>query len=192
MRVLLVAAPGAGKGTQATRIAARYGITHISSGEVLRGHVDRRTNIGRRVQAFVASGDLVPDEVVLSVLSEPVLEAAGSGGYVLDGFPRTGHQAEIAYKIAAPLGVEVQVTVALEVPGDELLRRLLHRAQVEGRPDDTEAVIRHRLEVFEATAADLLGYYEGRGILARVNGLGTVDEVSARVFAVLDPLRSGE
>src|SRR5688500_18667168 len=111
MRILLVAAPGAGKGTQATRIEARYGITHISSGELLRSHVGRGTAIGRQVQRYVAAGDLVPDEIVIAVLAEPVLEAAESGGYVLDGFPRTAHQAQVAYELAAPREVEVQRTV---------------------------------------------------------------------------------
>jgi len=190
MRVLLVAAPGAGKGTQASRISARYGIAHISSGELLRRHVDRGTAIGRRVQAIVRRGDLVPDEIVISILSESVLEAAASGGYVLDGFPRTAHQAEIAYELAAPLGVEVQSTVVLNVPRDELLRRLLHRARLDGRPDDTEEVIRHRLDVYDETAGELVAHYEGRGILQRIDGLGTVDEVSERIWSALDPLRS--
>lgn len=192
MRVLLVAAPGAGKGTQAARISARYGVTHISSGDLLRSHVERSTSIGRKVKEVMAAGDLVPDEVVLSILSEPVLEAAGAGGYVLDGFPRTAHQADLAYKIAHPLGVEVQATVTLEVPNDELLRRLMHRAEVDGRPDDDEAVIRHRLEVYEKSAAELLEYYDGRGILHRVDGAGEVDDVSARLWATLDPLRDAD
>ena len=192
MRVLLVAAPGAGKGTQATRIAARYGVMHISSGDLLRRHVQRGTAIGRRVQSVVAAGDLVPDEVVISVLSEPVLEAAQSGGYVLDGFPRTAHQAEVAYELAHPLNVEVQVTLALEVPHEELLRRLLDRARVEGRADDNETVIRHRLDVYDETSNDLLAYYEKRDILCRVDGTGTVDEVSERVWEALDPWRVPE
>ncbi|HEX7168394.1 MAG TPA: adenylate kinase [Acidimicrobiales bacterium] len=190
MRVLLVAAPGAGKGTQATRIAARYGIRHISSGELLRLHVDDGTPVGEEVKAYVARGDLVPDEIVVSVLAQPVLAAAAAGGYVLDGFPRTAHQAEVAYDLAHPAGVEVQVALAIDVPAEELLRRLLQRRTVEGRTDDAEATIRHRLEVFDDTAAELLGYYETRGILYRVDGVGTVDEVSDRIWRVLDPLRS--
>jgi len=120
-----------------------------------------------------------------------VLEAAGSGGYVLDGFPRTAHQAEIAYELAAPLGVDVQVTVVLDVPRDELLRRLLQRAHLDGRVDDTEDVIRHRLEVYDQTAGALVAHYESRGIVERVDGLGRVDDVSERIWAVLDPLRTG-
>ena len=191
MRVLLVAAPGAGKGTQATRIATRYGITHISSGDLLRRHVERGSAIGRRVKQIVQRGDLVPDEIVISVLSESVLEAAQSGGYVLDGFPRTAHQAEVAYELAAPLNVEVKVTVVLDVPRDELLRRLLHRAKVDNRADDTEEVIRHRLDVYDETADALLDYYDRRGILRRIDGFGTVDEVSDRIWKALDPFRGG-
>jgi adenylate kinase len=190
MRVLLVAPPGAGKGTQATRIAARYGVTHISSGDLLRRHVQRGTTIGLRVRDMVAAGDLVPDEVVISILSEPVLEAAGNAGYVLDGFPRTAHQAEVAYELAQPLNVDVQVTLALDVPRDELLRRLLARARTEGRVDDTEEVIRHRLDVYDATSSALLEYYDQREILRRVDGLGDVDDVSERVWRALDPWRS--
>ena len=190
MRVLLVAPPGAGKGTQADRISERYGIPHISSGEVLRKHIERGTAIGREARRFVVNGDLVPDEIVISTLAEPVLEAAESGGYVLDGFPRNAHQARMAYDLAEPLGVNVQHVVALDVPRDELLRRLQHRSAVEGRPDDTAEVVQHRLELDEASSADLLGYYDERGILSRVDGTGTPDEVSARLWAVLDPLRA--
>ena len=191
MRVLLVAAPGAGKGTQATRIAERYGIRHISSGELLRSHVERGTAIGRDVAAFLASGDLVPDEVVISVLAEPVLDAAVAGGYVLDGFPRTAHQAEVARELARPRNTEVQITLALDVPHDELLRRLVRRSELEDRSDDSEETIRHRLDVFDASCVQLLDYYDQLGILRRVDGLGTVDEVSERVWAVLDPMRDG-
>ena len=190
MRVLLVAPPGAGKGTQADRISKRYGIPHISSGEVLRKHIERGTAIGHEVQRFVANGDLVPDEIVISTLAEPVLEAAESGGYVLDGFPRNAHQARMAYDLAEPLGINVQHVVALDVPRDELLRRLRHRSGIESRADDTAEVIQHRLEVDEASSADLLGYYDERGILSRVDGMGTPDEVSERLWAVLDPLRT--
>ena len=190
MRILLVAPPGAGKGTQATRIAGRYGIAHISSGELLRRHVERGTAIGREVQRFVAAGDLVPDDIVLSVLAEPVLEAAESGGYVLDGFPRTAHQAAVARELSLTRGVEVQCTVTLEVPHDELLQRLFGRAQVEGRLDDTRAVITHRLDVYEETGGGLLAYYEEVGVaLHRIDGIGTPDEVSARLWDVLDELR---
>ena len=192
MRVLLVAPPGAGKGTQAKRISRRYGIRHISSGDVLRYHIQRATAIGREVQRYVSDGDLVPDEIVISTLAEPILEAAESGGYVLDGFPRNAHQAAVAYELAAPLGVEVQRVVTLVVPHDELVRRMQRRAQVEGRADDTDAVMRHRLEVDEASRDDLLGYYDGRGILDRVDGTGDPDDVSRRLWDVLDALSAGQ
>lgn len=190
MRVLLIAPPGAGKGTQAKRIADRYGIPHISSGELLRGHVKSGTDVGRDVQHALAQGDLVPDDVVISVLAGPVLEAAQSGGYVLDGFPRTAQQAQMARELAEPLNIEVQSTVSLDVPTEELLRRLFRRSQLDGRSDDTEDVIRHRLDVFGETGEELLGYYDERGLLQRIDGTGDLDEVSERLWKVLDPLRA--
>jgi adenylate kinase len=188
--VLLIAPPGAGKGTQAKRIADRYGIRHISSGEVLRGHVQRGTDVGRDVRELLAGGDLVPDDVVLAVLAEPVLQAAGAGGYVLDGFPRTAHQAQTARDLAEPFAAEVQATISLDVPRDELLRRLFRRAQLDGRSDDTQDVIRHRLDVFDETGEELLDYYDGRGLLSRIDGTGDPDDVSDRLWKVLDPLRA--
>jgi adenylate kinase len=190
VRVLLIAPPGAGKGTQAKRIADRYGIPHISSGELLRGHVKSGTDVGRDVQHALAQGDLVPDDVVISVLAGPVLEAAQSGGYVLDGFPRTAQQAQMARELAEPLNIEVQSTVSLDVPTEELLRRLFRRSQLDGRSDDTEDVIRHRLDVFGETGEELLGYYDERGLLQRIDGTGDLDEVSERLWKVLDPLRA--
>lgn len=189
MRILLVAPPGAGKGTQAVRMAERYGITHISSGDLLRRHIEQGTAIGREVKDYLARGDLVPDQIVVSVLAEDVLEAAEGGGYVIDGFPRTVEQAEMAYKLAEPLGVEVQFALCLDVPRDELLRRLLARGHRDGRMDDTEETIVHRLDVYDQATVPLVGYYEGRGILARVDGTGTPDEVSERVFELLDAFR---
>ena len=123
MRLLLIGAPGAGKGTQATRLAEHFGIAHISSGDLLRGHVGDETALGRQVQQYVSLGDLVPDQIVLDMLRKPIVEASARGGYVLDGFPRTVEQAEIAYETARELGVAVQVAAYLDVPREELVRR---------------------------------------------------------------------
>ena len=125
MRILLIGAPGSGKGTQAVRIAERLGITHISSGDLLRQHVTDGTAIGRQVQEYVSHGDLVPDQIVLDMLRKPILAASEAGGYVLDGFPRTVDQAKIAYDTARELGVAVQVAIHLAVPMDDLVQRLL-------------------------------------------------------------------
>ncbi len=175
MRLLLIGAPGAGKGTQAVRLAEHFGITHISSGDLLRQHVTDGTTFGRQVQEFVSRGDLVPDHMVLDMLRKPIVEASARGGYVLDGFPRTVEQAEIAYETARELGVAVQVAAYLEAGRDELVRRLLARGR---GSDDTQDVIEHRLEVYEAKTRPMIDYYANRERLVTVNGARPPDEVS--------------
>ena len=145
MRLLLIGAPGSGKGTQAERLARRYGITHISSGDLLRQHVREQTALGRQIQSYVDRGDLVPTGIVVDMLRKPVVAAVEAGGYVLDGFPRTVEQAQASFPTAHALGVEVQAAVHLDVPRAELVRRLLARGR---GSDDTEAVIEHRLQVY--------------------------------------------
>jgi adenylate kinase len=175
MRLLLIGAPGAGKGTQAVRLAEHFGITHISSGDLLRKHVEDETPFGLQVKEFVSRGDLVPDQMVLDMLRKPIVEASASGGYVLDGFPRTVEQAEIAYETAKALGVAVQVAAYLEVGREELVRRLLARGR---GSDDTQAVIEHRLEVYDQKTMPMIDYYAKRERLVTVNGARPPDEVS--------------
>ena len=129
MRLLLIGAPGSGKGTQAERLAQRYGITHISSGDLLRQHVQEQTALGRQIQSYVDRGDLVPTGIVVDMLRKPVVAAVEAGGYVLDGFPRTVEQAQAAFPTAHALGAEVQAAVHLDVPRAELVRRLLARGR---------------------------------------------------------------
>ncbi|HLI54810.1 MAG TPA: adenylate kinase [Acidimicrobiales bacterium] len=192
MRLLMIAPPGAGKGTQAELIAARYGIAHLSSGELLRREVAAGSPIGREAAVYLERGDLVPDDLVLSVLGGPLMEAAKSGGYVLDGFPRTRAQAEEAYRMARQVsGVELQAVIHLRVRRSELRRRLLERARVEERIDDTPEVIDHRLHVYETETAPILDFYGGRGLVIDVDGEGTVDEVFDSIVAALEPLRAG-
>lgn len=185
MRILLIGAPGAGKGTQATTIAERLGITHISSGDLLRKHVTEGTTIGRAAKQYLARGDLVPDAVVMDMLRKPVVAATASGGYVLDGFPRTVEQAEAAYEAARGLGVAVEVAVHLEVPAAELTRRLLARGR---GSDDTPDVIAHRLEVFEEKTRPMLAYYAEREELLSVNGARPVNEVAWSIAVQLQRL----
>jgi len=167
MRLLLIGAPGAGKGTQAERLAERFNITHISSGDLLRQHVRDHTSIGQTIKAYVDAGDLVPDSVVLDMLRKPVVAAAESGGYVLDGFPRTVDQAKAAFEVAHPLGVEVQAAVHLDVPDEELIRRLLARGR---GSDDSAEVIAHRLQVYREKTIPLLEYYASREWMFAVDG----------------------
>jgi adenylate kinase len=193
MRLLLVAPPGAGKGTQAAKLAAYYGIVHLSSGDLLRTEVAAETRIGRAAAAYLRRGDLVPDELVIEMLTTPVLEAVANGGYVLDGFPRTLRQAEEAYRVAQRLeGIELQAVVHLTVSRQELRRRLLARAEREGRSDDTESVIAHRLEVFDTETKPLLGFYAERGLVADINGEQGVDQVFAEIVTNVDRLLIGQ
>jgi adenylate kinase len=192
VRLLLVAPPGAGKGTQAARLSTHYGIAHLSSGELLRKEVAADTRIGRIAADYLQRGDLVPDELVIEILAGPVLQAASDGGYVLDGFPRTLPQAEEAYHIAQRVeGIELQAVVHLEVRRQELRRRLSARALRDGRGDDTDAVISHRLEIFDADTEPLLGFYGDRGLMVDVNGEQTIDSVFADIVVAIDSLRAG-
>ncbi|WP_433072948.1 adenylate kinase [Dactylosporangium sp. CA-052675] len=181
-RILMVGAPGAGKGTQASAIAKQFGITHIASGDLLRKHIADGTTIGKTVEDIVNKGELVPDAVIMDMLRKPVLAASETGGYVLDGFPRTVEQAEAAYRTAGSLGVGVQIAVHLEVPEEELIRRLLERAR---GADDTEDVIRHRIKVYEEKTRPLLEYYSSRELLIQVNGARPVSEVTWSIIVQL-------
>jgi len=182
MRLLLIGAPGAGKGTQAERLAERFGIAHISSGDLLRRHVREQTSLGRTIKSYVDQGDLVPDSVVLDMLRKPVVAAVEAGGYVLDGFPRTVEQAEASFPVAQALGVEVQAAVHLDVPREELVRRLLSRRR---GSEDTEAVIEHRLEVYLEKTVPLLTYYAGRELMFAVDGAQPPDAVHEEIVARL-------
>jgi adenylate kinase len=189
VRLLLIGAPGAGKGTQATRIAEHFGVVHLSSGDLLREHVINATAIGRTAQEYMERGDLVPDAVVLDMLRKPVVEASAAGGYVLDGFPRTVDQAEAAYAVAKGLGVAVQVAVHLEVDPQSLVERLVARGREAGRTDDTPEVIEHRIAVYEERTRPLLDYYSERARLVTVNGDRPIDEVTWSVVVQLQRVK---
>lgn len=182
--VLLMGPPGAGKGTQATRLAAERGLTKLSTGDMLRAHVAAGTDLGREAKSFMDAGELVPDEVLIGMVRSE-LTKADVLRFLLDGFPRTPVQAAALDALLAELGGGVTQVVALEVPDDELVQRLLLRAVEEGRSDDGEDVIRNRMAVYHRQTKPLVDYYDGQGKLAHVDGLGSVAEVSARLRAVL-------
>jgi adenylate kinase len=192
MRLLLVAPPGAGKGTQAAKLAEHYGITNLSSGELLRKEIAADSEIGRKAIAYVRRGDLVPDDLIFQVLAKPLIEATRSGGYVLDGFPRNLRQAEAAYRAAREVpSVELQAVVHLDVPLAELTRRLLARGGQGGRIDDAENVATHRLDVFTAETEPLLGFYRARGLVLDIDGDQTVDKVFSDIVRDLDRAHLG-
>ena len=188
MRLLLLAPPGAGKGTQGERLAVWSGARHIAAGDLLRAEARGGSPLGQEIAACQARGDLVPDQVVLDVLTPAVVEAAASGGYILDGFPRTLPQAIAAAEFAAGLGVTLDAAVYLHAPESVLTQRLLGRAGQGGRADDRADVIRHRLHVFAETTAPLVPYYTKRGILVAVDADQPPDSVTADIQAGLSAL----
>ena len=185
MRLLLLAPPGAGKGTQGERLAAWSGARHIAAGDLLRAEAQAGTPAGREIAAYQARGDLVPDQIVLDALTPVVVEAAADGGYILDGFPRTLPQAIAAADLATRLGVTLDATVYLYAPEEVLTRRLLDRASQADRADDVADVIQHRLRVFAETTGPLVPYYTERGILVAVDADQPPDYVTADIQAGL-------
>jgi adenylate kinase len=185
MRVLLIGPPGAGKGTQASRIASHFDLSRIATGDLLREQVVEGTELGRVAKEYMDRGDLVPDELVIAMTRDRMVEANEEGGYVLDGYPRTLAQAEAAYRWAVARGIPFDLTLYFEIGEEELLARLAGRAREEHRSDDTEETVRHRLEVFAAQTRPLVDYYQRRGILVRINAVGPVDAISEQIFANL-------
>jgi adenylate kinase len=190
MRILMIAPPGAGKGTQGALIAAHFAIPHISSGELLRDHVTRRSDLGHAVQAYLDRGELVPDQVVLDMLREALVAAkAAGGGYVLDGIPRNMYQARAAYRIGTELEMTADVALHLQADDGELMRRLLARAALEHRSDDTPDVIAQRMAVYHEVTSPLLAWYRGRGILVSVDAMRSAQQVGREVLAALEAMR---
>ena len=170
VRVVMLSPPGAGKGTHGRWLTQQTGAAHISSGDLLRAEVARGSGLGRQVAEYTARGDLVPDELIFSILIPAVVAAARTtGGYVLDGFPRTMRQALRAAEYGVELDLRADAVIYLTAPEEELVTRLLDRAQRDGRVDDTLHVIRHRLAVFHRETAPLVDYYRGRGILLELS-----------------------
>jgi adenylate kinase len=188
VRLLLLAPPGAGKGTQGQRLATRFRVRHIAAGDLLRAEAQAGSRVGLEIAAHQARGDLVPDQIVLDLLTPVVVEAAARGGYILDGFPRNLPQATAAAELAARLGVTLQAVVYLHAPEEVLTRRLLGRASQSGRADDTADVIRHRLQVFAETTGPLVPYYTERGILVAVDADQPLESVTADIVAGLSAL----
>jgi adenylate kinase len=186
MRLILMGPPGAGKGTQAKVIAERLGIPAISTGDIFRANVSRQTPLGVEAKRYMDAGDYVPDEITNAMVRSRIAEPDAESGFLLDGYPRTVAQVEELDSMLASAGAALDAVVVLTVDQEELVARLLKRAELEGRADDTEDVIRRRQEVFAEQTAPLIEVYADRGLLREVDGMGAVDQVSARVFAALD------
>jgi adenylate kinase len=185
MRLILMGPPGAGKGTQAKVIAKHYGIPAISTGDIFRANVAGKTKLGLEAQRYMDAGEYVPDEITNAMVRDRLAERDCEPGFLLDGYPRTLAQVEELDAMLREQGCALEATVALTADLEELVARLLQRAQVEGRADDTEEVIRRRQEVYEEQTAPLIAVYRERGVLVDVNGMGEVDEVTGRILVEL-------
>lgn len=190
LRALLLAPPGAGKGTQGELLAADRGVPHLATGDLLRRHVAEGTDIGTRARAYMESGELVPDEIVNQLVGEAVAGDEPLEGFVLDGFPRTLEQAKLAYEWGVANNRTFNAVVSLVVPEAELVRRMLERGARDGRSDDTEETVHRRQMVYEESTKPLLDFYADRGILVEVDGVGTVPEVADRIRAAIDGLNA--
>ncbi|MCL4454472.1 MAG: adenylate kinase [Deinococcus sp.] len=183
--VIFFGPPGAGKGTQASRLASERGYRKLSTGDILRDHVAHGSELGRQVKPILESGGLVPDQLVLALIREE-LSGGKAPKVIFDGFPRTLAQAQALDQLLSEKQVALKGVLLLVVPQRELLNRLVKRAQLEGRTDDNESVIQRRLEVYEKDTAPLADYYRGAGKLMQIDGTGTQDQVFARIQGALN------
>ena len=185
MRLLMMGPPGAGKGTQAVALAQRIGGAHISTGDIFRANVQQQTELGKVAQRYMHAGEYVPDEVTNAMVEDRLAQGDAREAFILDGYPRTVDQVDTLDRILDGFGTKLDGVLELVVDPEELIQRLLKRAETSGRADDTEEVIRHRQEVYTAETAPLLEVYGARGLVIEVDGMGDVDEVTRRIDAAL-------
>jgi adenylate kinase len=190
MRLLIMGPPGAGKGTQAQRVAEHYQIPAISTGDIFRAMKTSDTPLARQVRAIMDSGGLISDEITNAIVAERLTKSDCAAGFLLDGYPRTLQQVDSLDDFLASSGQSLDAVISLLADVDEVVDRLLKRAEIEGRSDDTADTIRRRQAIFAQETEPLLGVYRDRGLLLEVDGLGAIEDVSARLFAALDSRRN--
>ena len=188
LNIVIFGAPGSGKGTQSERIVEKYGINHISTGDVLRAEIKNGTELGKTAKGYIDQGQLIPDELMIDILASVFDSFEDSKGVIFDGFPRTIAQAEALKKMLAERGQDVTVMVDLEVPEDELMTRLIKRGKDSGRADDNEETIKKRLHVYQSQTAPLIDWYKNEKKYQHINGLGTMDGIFADICEAVDKL----
>jgi adenylate kinase len=183
---ILFGPPGSGKGTQSVKIAEKYNLAHISTGDIFRRNIREKTELGLKVQGIIEKGELVPDELLIEILEDAMDSFTGKTGYVFDGFPRTIQQAKDLDDLLEKRNDEVSLVLALEVNDQEIIKRLLKRAEIEGRKDDTREVIENRISVYNKETQPLIEFYKNNGKFQSVNGIGSVDEIFAEICKIID------
>ena len=190
LNIVLFGAPGCGKGTQAARFKEKYGINHVSTGEIIRNEIKNETELGKQVSAAIQRGELAPDEVVINIIANYVRENSDCAGNIFDGFPRTTYQAERFDEILSEYGLKVDMMIYMDVPEQELVNRILLRGKDSGRADDaSEDIIRNRIATYRAQTEVVADYYSAQGKYFSINGLGSMDEVFERICTVIDSAR---
>ena len=189
LNIVIFGAPGSGKGTQSERIVEKYGINHISTGDVLRAEIKNGTELGKTAKGYIDQGQLIPDELMIDILASVFDSFKDSKGVIFDGFPRTIAQAEALKKMLAERGQDVSVMVDLEVPEDELMVRLIKRGKDSGRADDNEETIKKRLHVYHSQTAPLIDWYKNEKKYQHINGLGTMEGIFAEICEAIDKLK---
>ena len=188
LNIVIFGAPGSGKGTQSERIVEKYGINHISTGDVLRAEIKNGTELGKTAKGYIDQGQLIPDELMIDIRASVFDRFKDSKGVILDGFTRTITQAEALKKMLAERGQDVSVMVDLEVPEDELMVRLIKRGKDSGRADDNEETIKKRLHVYHSQTAPLIDWYKNEKKYQHINGLGTMEGIFAEICEAIDKL----
>ena len=186
LNIVIFGAPGSGKGTQSERIVEKYGINHISTGDVLRAEIKNGTELGKTAKGYIDQGQLIPDELMIDILASVFDSFKDSKGVIFDGFPRTIAQAEALKKMLAERGQDVSVMLDLEVPEDELMVRLIKRGKDSGRADDNEETIKKRLHVYHSQTSPLIDWYKNEKKYQHINGLGTMDGIFADICEAVD------